>query len=228
MIRANVHQPFFRKFLYVFLGCAGFAAWCLYDGLIAYPNKLTIAEAYEQLPEENRRDAWKELAAEKGWPTLTPSKTAEDIRHDIGSQFMMVVLCTLFAVPALLMFMSGQGTWIEGDETILRNSKGQELAIASITNIDKRKWDAKGIAKIYYEVDGKKKKFVMDDFKYDRASMGQLMRFAEAGLTEEQVKGDFLERDKDAIAKQKAEEESALEESFEQQEFEGAGESEKQ
>ena len=43
-----------------------------------------------------------------------------------------------------------------------------------------------------------------------------------------EVKGDFLERDKDAIAKQKAEEESALEESFEQQEFEGAAESEKQ
>ncbi len=199
MIRADVYQPFFRKFLWVFLGCTAFAGWCLYDGLVAYPQKLTQAEAYEQLPEDGRRDAWMELATEEGWPTITPAKTAEDIRHDIGSQFMMVVLCMLFGIPALLKFMSGQGTWVEGDETVIRNSKGQEVPIDAITKIDKKKWEAKGIAKIFYEVDGKQKKFVMDDFKYDRKAMAQLMEFAESNLEEEQVLGDFLERDKEAI-----------------------------
>ncbi|MEO1615165.1 MAG: hypothetical protein AAFV88_04905 [Planctomycetota bacterium] len=207
MIRANVHQPFFRKFLWVFLGCTAFACWCLYDGLVAYPKKLTIAEAYEELPEEGRREAWKELAAEKGWPTITPAKTAEDVSHDIGSQFMMVVLCSLVGIPALLMFMSGQGTWVEGDESVIRNSKGKEVPIESITKIDKRKWESKGIAKIHFEVDGKANKFVLDDFKYDREPMGQLLRFAEADLTEEQLVGDYLERDKDEI--KKAEEEAA-------------------
>ena len=80
MIRADVYQPFFRKFLWVSLACTAFGGWCLYDGLIAYPKKLTIAEAYESLPEEGRSDAWKELAGEKGWPTKTPSKTAKDIQ----------------------------------------------------------------------------------------------------------------------------------------------------
>lgn len=219
MIRAEVHQPFFRKFLWVFLGCTAFAAYCLYDGLVAYPRNLTIAEAYESLPEENRREAWKELAAEKGWPTITPAKTAKDIGHDIGQQFMMAVLCMLFGIPALLMFMSGQGTWVEGDETLIRNSKGQEVPLHTVTNIDKRKWEAKGIAKIHYEVDGKKKKFVMDDFKFDRATMGQLMKFAEAGLSEEQVTGDFLERDKEAIAKKRAAEAAQEEEEEEEEEL---------
>ncbi|MCA9141129.1 MAG: hypothetical protein KDB00_30370 [Planctomycetales bacterium] len=227
MIRANVHQPFFRKFLWVFLGCTAFAGWCLYDGLVAYPNKLTIAEAYEGLPEDNRREAWKELAAEQGWPTVTPSKSAEEIGHDIGSQFMMVVLCMLFGIPALLMFMSGQGTWVEGDEETIRNSKGQEVPIRSITMIDKRKWDAKGIAKIHYEVAGKKKKFVMDDFKYDRETMGKLMRFAEAGLCEDQVEGDFLERDKDAIAKKREAEQMNDAGQDEEGEYEEVADSEK-
>ena len=162
-----------------------------------------MAEAYEKLPEEDRRDAWKELATEKGWPTITPSKTAEDISHDIGGQFMMIVLCSLFGIPALLKFMSGQGTWIEGDKKLIRNSRGQEVQIDSITKIDKTKWDAKGIAKIHYEVDGKKKKFVMDDFKYDRKPMGELMRgdvqvVLDRELTEDQIEtcnlicfGDF-------------------------------------
>lgn len=201
MIRADVHQPYFRKFLFVFLGCTAFGLWFLYDGLIGYPKKLVQAEAYEALPEEGRQDAWKELAGEKGWPTMTPAKSSEEIRHDIGGQFLMVVLCGLFAVPTLLMFMSGQGTWVEGDETVLRNSKGKEVPISAITKIDKRKWDDKGIARIYYEVDGKTQRFILDDFKYKREPMGQLLRYAEASLSEEQIVGDYLERDKDAIAK---------------------------
>jgi hypothetical protein len=200
MIRADVHKPFFRKFLFVFLGCVGFGLWCLYDGLVAYPQQLTMAEAYEALPEDDRLDAWKTLAAENGWPTRTPSKSAEEIKHDIGSQFMMVVLCGICGIPALMMWLSGQGTYVEGDETLIRNSRGKEVPIDSIQSIDKRKWERKGIAKIRYDVDGKTKTFVMDDFKYQREPMGKLMRIAEANLSPEQIDGDLLEREKDAQA----------------------------
>ncbi len=196
MIRAEVHQPYFRKFLFVFLGASAFAAYCLYDGLVGYPKKLTIAEAYESLPEEGRREAWKELAVEKGWPPRTPQKPAKDIQAGIGQQFFMFAACGLVAIPAVLKWMSGQGTWIEGDETLIRHSNGQEVPIGSITKIDKKKWEEKGIAKIHYDVEGKSSKFVMDDFKYDRASMAELMKLAEANLTQEQVLGDRLERDK--------------------------------
>ncbi|MCC9601592.1 hypothetical protein LOC67_13625 [Stieleria sp. JC731] len=199
MIRAEVHTPFFRKFLFVFLGCIAFGAYCLYDGLVAYPKKLSMSEAYEALPEDGRQDAWKDLATEKGWPTRTPANSAEEMRHKIGSQFMMAVLCGIFAIPALLKYMSGQGTWVEGDETIIRNSKGQVVPIEAISKIDKHKWAEKGIAKIHYEVDGKSKKFIMDDFKYDREKMGEIMLLAEANLDEDQVTGDDLERDKIAL-----------------------------
>ncbi|WP_143543947.1 hypothetical protein [Rhodopirellula sp. MGV] len=208
MIRADVHQPYFRKFLFVFLGCLAFGAYCLYDGLVAYPKKLTMAEAYEQLPEDGRQEAWVTLATEKGWPTRTPANSPDEMRNKIGTQFMMAVLCGLFAIPALLKFMSGQGTWVEGDETLIRNSKGKEVPIDAITKIDKKKWPDKGIAKIYYEVDGKNHKFIMDDFKYDRAPMGELMKFAEANLDEDQVVGDDFERDKEALRELQAKQES--------------------
>ena len=225
MIRADVYHPYFRKFLWVFLGCIAFCGYCLYDGLVKYPTQLTHAEAYESLPEDGRQDAWKELAQQKGWPSKTPSKSAKDLRHLIGSQFMMFGLSFAFAIPAILMYMSGQGTWVEGDDTILRNSKGKEVPIESITKIDKTKWEAKGIAKIYYDEDGKKKKFVMDDFKYDRATMGELMKFAEAHLAEEQIVGDYLERDKEALRKQEEELEQQQREKVAQEELEREDES---
>ncbi|MEL6109789.1 MAG: hypothetical protein AAFU85_27575, partial [Planctomycetota bacterium] len=109
---------------------------------------------------------------------------------------LMIAFCMLFGIPAVILWMGGQGTWIEGDETMLRNSRGVEVPIDSIVKIDKRRWPEKGIAKIYYEVDGKTKKFVMDDFKYHRETMGELMKFAEANLTEDQLIGDGFERDK--------------------------------
>ncbi|KAA5540707.1 hypothetical protein FYK55_20165 [Roseiconus nitratireducens] len=197
MLRAEAYQPFFRKFLWIFLGCVAYSLWCLYDGLIAYPHQLTIAEAYEALPEEGRREAWQVLAAEKGWPTLTPQKSAKEISNNIGSQFFMIVLCMLIGVPALLKWMSGRGAWVEGDATLIRNHKGQEVPIDAIEKIDKRRWESKGIAKLQYKVDGKSKTFVMDDFKFDREAMGTLMRYAEANLSADQVVGDELEREKE-------------------------------
>lgn len=197
MIRAAVDQKFFLKFLLVFFGCLAFSGWCLYDGLVAAPKKLTMALAYESLPDDdNRRDAWRELAQSQGWPTITPQKSSKEVRNFIGSQFLMIFLCAMIGIPALLKWMSGQGTWVEGDESVIRNSKGVEVPVESITKIDKRKWRDKGIAKIHYETNGKAKKFVMDDFKYHRESMGELMKFAEANLTAEQVDGDDLEREK--------------------------------
>ena len=109
----------------------------------------------------------------------------------------MAGLCALIGIPALLKWYLAKGTWVEGDETTIRSSKGKEVAIGQITKINKRKWEEKGLATIYYSDNGKSKKFVMDDFKYDREPMGQLMRYAEANLTADQIVGGTREADKD-------------------------------
>lgn len=189
MIRAAVDNKFFQKFLWVFLGCMAFSLWCLYDAMIRYPSNMLIAEAYESIAEEDRREKWPEVAKSNGWPTAPPQKTAEAWGHSIGQQWFMFLLCMILGIPALVKWMRAQGTWIEGDENMIRKSNGGEVKISEITKIDKRKWKEKGIAKIFYTSDGRKKKFVMDDFAYERNAMAKIMSFAEANLSDEQIIG---------------------------------------
>ncbi|TWT93782.1 hypothetical protein [Stieleria varia] len=189
MIRAEVDHGYFRKFLFVFLGCMAFAGWCLYDALIKYPRALEIAEAYEKIDESVRREQWPILTKEKGWPKATPQKSAEKISQGIGQQYFMLIICLAMGIPAVLKWMSGQGTWVEGDEATIRNSHGKTVPIDSITKIDKRKWSEKGIAKIHFQDGSSKKTFVMDDFKYERAAMSQIMAMAEANLSDDQIIG---------------------------------------
>ncbi|MEM9587635.1 MAG: hypothetical protein AAGA03_10170 [Planctomycetota bacterium] len=219
MLRADVCPGYFRKFLYIALACFAYSAWCLYDAFVAYPAQLEVARAYESIDKSQRLNAWPEMAKKNGWSPREPKKSAKDISDGIGKQFAMVAICALIAVPALLKWFSGQGTWVEGDETLIRNSRGQEVPLGSIVKIDKTKWPDKGIAKIHYEVDGKSKKFVMDDFKYEREPMGSLMEFAEAQVTDEQIIGDQREtqkRQEREAAEARAAEEAAAEEAEEQ------------
>lgn len=212
MLRADVHKPYFRKFLYVFLGCLFYTGLCFKDAWISYPKQYEIAATYEAIPDDdNRREIWQKVAKEKGWPAVTPQKSAKDILSGIGQQYLQAILCGIIGIPALLKWLSGKGAWVEGDESLIRNHKGVEVPIDSITAIDKRKWEDKGIAKISYEVDGKSKRFVMDDFKFDRAAMGKLMLHAEAHLSEEQVTGDTLER-----MKPSRQEQAELDEDFDE------------
>ena len=211
MLRANYVPGYFLRFLLVALGCFAFAMYCLYDGFIAYPKKLEIAKVYYEMPEENRATLWREKAKENGWSFETP-KEPKKIEYGIVQQWVMAGLCALIGIPALLKWFLAKGTWIEGDEKTIRTSKGKEVAIDQITKINKRKWEEKGLATIHYTDNGKPKKFVMDDFKYDREPMGQLMRYAEANLSADQIIGGKSELEKaafDAGARETAAREAA-------------------
>ena len=197
MIRAPYVPGYFRRFLFVAIGCFAFAMYCLYDGFITYPHKLVVAKAYYEMPEQDRTEQWREKAKANGWPLEKP-KEPDEIEHLISSQWGMACICALIGIPAFLKWFLAKGTWIEGDEKLIRNSRGKEVPIESITKINKRKWEDKGLATIYYDDNGKSRKFVMDDFKFEREPMGQLMRYAEANLSADQVVGGLKEVDREA------------------------------
>lgn len=197
MIRADVDSSFFRRYLWIGIGCLAYALWCLYDGFIAYPSQLERAAAFEAIPDGAKRiDTWIALASKNGWPERIPLKSADELAGMISGQMFYATICILISGIALFSWFRSRGTWIEGDESKLRHCRGQEVPIDAITKIDKRKWAKKGIAKVTYNDGGRNRRFVLDDFKYHTASVRKLLAFAEANLEADQVTGDQLERDK--------------------------------
>lgn len=195
MIRADVHLPFFRKHLFLALGCFAYALYFIYDGLIAYPKKLKIAEAFESIPNgPNKSEQWVQMATENGWSSRNPAKTADEVAGLIQGQFIYASICVAIAAVALILWARAKGTWVEADEQEIRNSRGKTLSIDAITKIDKRKWSDKGIARIHHQTNGRRGRFILDDFKYDTPAVGQILVLAESGLEPDQVVGDKLER----------------------------------
>src|SRR6056297_3227901 len=107
MLRANYCPGYFRRFLFVSLGCLAYASWCLYDGFVAYPQQLTMAAVYYELPEENRTELWREEAKANGWNYEKP-KTPEKLQHLIGQQWFMAGLCALIGIPAFWKYIAAK------------------------------------------------------------------------------------------------------------------------
>lgn len=200
-IRAEFQTNYLYRYLIMALVCLGGAAWFGYDGFIGYPAKLPAAEAYDELRKiedpVKRETDWTKLVEQNGWDAATPSKTAEKIRADIQGQYVYMVLGLLAGIPAVLYFLSCRGSWVESTETGLTSSWGQTVDFAKVTELDKRKWAKKGIAKAHYEDNGQKKVFVFDDFKYQRDELGQILRSLESMVDRELITGGLTEEETD-------------------------------
>lgn len=206
-VRADYDPDYFKRFLWLALGCLFFGSWFLFDGLVGYPNELKRCEAYWQ-PTDNPREPWKaidnaewqKIAKENDWSKTPPKTKPDKQKSKIGTQFFYSILCYFITIPCLLKWYLPRGTWIEADDSKLTSSWGKEFAFEQITQINKRKWEDRGIARVKYESDGVPQSFTFDDYKYQREPMGQIMLAMEAKLSDEQIVGG--DRESVRLAKQ--------------------------
>ena len=80
-VRAEYDAKYFRRFLFISLGCLIFAGWCFYDALVKYPAELERANVYWTLDPEKgekyvamERTEWREVVKKNQWPTEAPNK----------------------------------------------------------------------------------------------------------------------------------------------------------
>ena len=83
-----------------------------------------------------------------------------------------------------LKWLLPRGSWIEGNKEEIRNSRGQNYSLDSLVGIDRRRWEQKGIAVLHFLDGNKTQKFVLDDFKYNREAIGDILKLAEERLEE--------------------------------------------
>ncbi len=203
-IRAEYDPRYFRRFLWIVLGCAAFAAWCFYDARVKYPAELERAEAY-WTPEPGypgkfvamERDPWRSLVREKNWPDEPPHYPKE-LHDKINSQYFYALISALVGIPSLLKWFMAKGSWVEGDTSSLKTSWGPEFRFDQVRKIDKTKWPTKGITRVEYESEGRTRIFPLDDFKFQREPMGRLLRNLEATLSDDQIVGGSRESEPEA------------------------------
>lgn len=201
-IRADVDNKFIRRFLFVAIGCFLFMLWGLYDGLVKEPKDLQRSLAYQELlqrqesgelTESERAVQWDTMTAENGWESTKPDSPKNE-QNDIYFQWFVFAVGLLCGLFFLMKYLRLRNTWIEADEEQLTTSWGEGFKFKNIEQIDKRKWPKKGIAKVQFANDsGASKTMVLDDFKYQRDKMSEIMQRAEANLSDEKIVGDMRE-----------------------------------
>lgn len=200
-VRAERDAKYYRRFWIMAIATFGYGLYFLYDGLIGYPAKIEEQnlkieklEAFdtfikrEQEGEKNITEKWTAFAKEKGWPITRPEDFTEEERShmltqgSINGQFFFAGLCGLIAAWLLIYIARSRGRWIEGDGKSITSSWGQTVPFDQVTQLDKKKWKNKGIAKVQYTDSSKKKTFVIDDFKFLREPTGDILRQLEGSI----------------------------------------------
>jgi hypothetical protein len=75
----------------------------------------------------------------------------------------------------------------------LTSSWGQGFDCDEIVSIDKKRWRDKGIARINYEQGGRRRRFVVDDFKFARDATDAILYELEAQIELDRIIGGLPE-----------------------------------
>ncbi|MGL4512596.1 MAG: hypothetical protein ACRCT8_05850 [Lacipirellulaceae bacterium] len=139
---------------------------------IAKKNGWTPSKIKKVAPAE-----WTELAKSNKWPVEKPGAPKSD--GDVLSQFVMAGISALAGAWMVGTVVRTNSRWIEAGPTGVTSSWGETVPFERVTSIDKRQWTDKGIARVYYDENGTQRKFVIDDYKFDRYATDEILRRVE-------------------------------------------------
>ena len=168
-----------KGFLALFLAAIGL--WFLFDARTGFPRSNERWIAHEKLSADNRLSEWPELAKEKGWNETPPHKFYQ--REDLLGQYVAASVLFLGATAAFLYWLSQIKRVFKLDDEAVILPNGKRVPFAAVTRINRKKWDAKGLATVYFSIDGRPGKFLLDDYKFDRNPMHAIMAAIEENRT---------------------------------------------
>jgi hypothetical protein len=187
VIRAERDPRFYLRFVIIGWAAIAFALWSLYDGAIKYPRQRERGLLFEQLMEEGRGDQWDEEATKRGWPIDFPGEPKTEA--DITMQYAMAALAGTIGGLVLLGVWRSRGRWIEGGDTGITSSWGQSFSYDQVLTLDKRSWRNKGIARVKYADGHRKRRFVIDDYKFKRKETDDILYELEGRIGPDKIIG---------------------------------------
>ena len=209
----------------------GFCIYFIYDWRVGYPQKRAAVAAWLEKKKElagesvDPKDidsaktkeidaAYARVAAERGLPEEVDKKKLDLNHWDFQINYEQPGSAVVSGVLGLIMlffYIRTTRSRLTADGESFTPPNGERVPFASAFRIDRRKWDHKGLAYVYYkDGEGKERRAVIDDLIYGGAS--KVLERLEANF-----KGEIID-----LAKEEPAEE---EENAEQEESKDSAES---
>ena len=177
---ARISTTWKRQKLLVGLLVVGFGGYFFFDGSWTWPRSNVRWLAYEKFKTESRLTEWPAYAESQGWVEEQPHKFYDE--EAIKMQFVFGTL--LVAIGAIVL-----GYWatqirrvVKMDDEAVYTAAGTRVPFGAITGVGKKQWETKGIARVRYELDGRKGQFVVDDYKFDTDPSREILKAIEDRL----------------------------------------------
>ncbi len=141
------------------------SAWFYYDHKMSYPKKLAVYQQYLDYKQQGRSEDWIKLAAEKGYnqkpDEMTEDKVAGQLHWSIGAGILGLISSAYYLLNA--------PKKLKADADSFTTPWGRRVPFAAVHRIDKRKWDHKGLAYVFYKEGDAEKQAIIDDLRFKGA-----------------------------------------------------------
>jgi hypothetical protein len=182
-----------KQKLFVAIILLGFSLPFYYDGFTGYEQKNARYREWKVFVDEGREAEWPAYAASRDWKADEWTKFVKDHgnrmpeipfpRGKIIEQFVCAGLTTIFGLITLAYWFGQKGRILRTDDEAVYTPAGTRVPFTAITGIGKKKWEAKGLATVRYEIEGRKGEFILDDYKFDRDPTHAILEEIEKHLT---------------------------------------------
>jgi len=192
-LKATIDKDTFgyrNRLLLIALGALLYAAWCLYDALIGYPDQIAAHEALVEVKEQHPNDwksKWPEVAEANGWdPTKEPDEKSQG---DITTQWLQFAIVFPIGTYCLFSVAVWSRRYIGADEHKLYATGDIQIPFDQITRIDATRWENKGIARVYYDIGQGENTLLIDDFKFERQPADAIFNRIREAIDDEKIQG---------------------------------------
>lgn len=168
-LKATIAKGYRNRLILIALGALLYAAWCLYDALVGYPDGQRAREAFEQVQLEHPEDwksQWPAVADENGWDGTREPEEVSDM--NIMTQWLQFAIVFPIGAYCLYSLAMWSRRYIGADDAKLYASGGVEVPYEKVVRVDAARWASKGIARVAYDLGHGEQDLIIDDWKYER------------------------------------------------------------
>ena len=182
---ARVTSVWSKQKLFVAVFLLALGGWFFWDGAVGYPHSNERWRAHEQLVKSGQEAQWPALAKSRGWTTTVPHKFLHP--GEIHAQWIFGSFTSLLGLISLIYWSTQKGRTLRTDEEAVYSPAGTRVPFAAVTGLGKKNWDRKGLATVLYQINGRKGRFIIDDYKFDYDATHEILDEIEGKLLARQA-----------------------------------------